>query len=316
MRHSALPWIILATVALAAALAWLTLTRGGIGGNRAAVTDHNVLPPFHELEIGGAAEVLIVQGPAEALDVDDVGHATVQATISNGRLLIRALDRRRWWNRLFGHEASRAPTITVHLRTLDRLVLSGTVKVTAPRMQTPSLQIGASGGASLTIDDLVATTLRVDGSGALSAEIGGRVGAQHVSISGAGSYNAERLKALDATVFVSGVGSVVINAERTLNASISGAGVIEYIGDPKVTEHVSGMGRVRRHETSAPGMRVAVAYCSRVEDVASASLNINGPPVTGSTSGWIPPSIRTFATRQSRSSPVSIATTSFTASYG
>src|SRR4051812_1992485 len=193
MRPSALPWIILATVAVSAALAWFTLTRGGVAAGRAPPVEHHELASFHELEVGGAAEVLLVQGTAEAIDVDDVGHATVEASVSKGRLVVRARDRRRWWNRLFGHETSHAPMITLHLRNLDRLLLTGTVKVAAPRLKAQSLRIGASGGANLTIDDLSATILTVDGSGALSAELGGRVDQQHISISGAGSYNAERL---------------------------------------------------------------------------------------------------------------------------
>jgi hypothetical protein len=108
------------------------------------------------------------------------------------------------------------------------------------------------------IDDLQATSLRVDGSGALKAEIAGRVDDEHVSISGAVNYRAERLRATNATVSVSGVANVVVHAERKLRASISGAGLIEYVGDPEVTEHVSGMGRVKRRDSSVmPGMRVA-----------------------------------------------------------
>src|SRR3954469_19352141 len=142
MRRSALPWIILATVAVSAALAWFTLTRGGVAAGRAPPVEHHELAPFHELEVGGAAEVLLVQGTAEAIDVDDVGHATVEANVSKGRLVIRARDRRRWWSRLFGHETSHAPTITLHVRNLDRLLLTGTVKVAAPRLKAKSLRIG------------------------------------------------------------------------------------------------------------------------------------------------------------------------------
>jgi hypothetical protein len=42
--------------------------------------------------------VLLVQGPAEAIDVDDVGHATVEANVSKGRLVVWSRDRRRWWS--------------------------------------------------------------------------------------------------------------------------------------------------------------------------------------------------------------------------
>jgi len=284
MSRSKLPWIILATIAVSAALAWFTLTRGGSGTGRAAVSQHHPLAAFHELEIGGSADVVLIQGPAEAIDVDDVGRAIVEANVTNGRLVVRSRDRRRWWGRLLGHDTAHAPTITIHVRNIDQLLLTGTVKVTVPRLQASTLRIAASGGANLTIDDLTATTLRVEGSGALSAELAGRVDDQQVSISGAGSYNAERLRTSKATVSVSGVGNVIVNAERTLRASISGAGIIEYIGDPQVTEHVSGMGRVRRHDSSVPRMRVAVAYCSRIDEGASVSLNSSGEPVTGSIS--------------------------------
>jgi len=315
-RRAALPWIVLATIAVAALLAWLTLTRGTGPPVRTTSSEHHALVSFHELEIGGAADVALVQGGVEAIDVVDADSASVHAEVVKGRLVVRSHDRRRWWGRLLGHDARHAPTITIHVKNLDRLSLTGTVRVTVPRLQASTLRIGASGGAHLTIDDLTATTLRVEGSGALSAELAGRVDDQYVSISGAGSYNAERLQAATATVAVSGVGNVIVNAQRTLRASISGAGLIEYTGDPQVTENVSGMGRVRRHDSSMPKFRVAaLAYCSRDGDGASVSLNSSGAPVIGSMSAWIPARNRTSSTRQSRSSPVSIAATSCTDSY-
>jgi hypothetical protein len=299
MPRSSLPWLVIATIAVSAILAWLTLTRGGVAPVRAPASKHLELAPFHELEVGGAADVVLVQGDREAIDVEAEGRATVAADVAKGRLVVRSADRRRWWNRMFGHDGSQSPTITVHLRNLDALLLTGTVKVVAPQLKTSTLRIAASGGASLTIDDLRATTLRVDGSGALKAELAGRVDDEHVSISGAGSYH----------------------AERTLRASISGAGLIEYVGDPEVTERVSGVGRVRRHESAMPGMRiasaaVASAQCSGAAGRAVASLNSSGAPVSGSTSPWSPARNPTLSTRQSRSIAASIAITSWTGSYG
>jgi hypothetical protein len=217
-----------------------------------------------------------VQGPVEAIDVDAAPRTVVEATVSNGRLTIHARDRRRWWHRLFGHRTAEGAAITVHLRTLERLALTGNVNLSAPRLAAKSLRIGASGGATLSIDDLQATTLRVEGSGALKADVAGQVDNEHVSISGAGTYRAERLRATEATVSVSGVGNVVVNVERKLRANISGAGLIEYVGEPQVVESVSGIGRVRRRDqSSVPGMRVA----------ALPSLKNRGACVTESMSG-------------------------------
>ena len=49
---------------------------------------------------------------------------------------------------------------------------------------------------------------------------------------------------------VSGAGKIVVNARKTLTARISGAGVVEYLGDPVVKESISGIGRVKRRESA------------------------------------------------------------------
>ena len=163
MRRSALPWIILATVAVSAALAWFTLTRGGGASGRAPAVEHQLLEPFHELEIGGAADVILVQGDLRKRStstppgVRPSRRTSPKAASPSGRAT--AAD---GGTGCSATATSNAPTITIHLRNLDRLLLTGTVKVAAPRLQAQSLRIGASGGANLTIDDLTATRLTVE----------------------------------------------------------------------------------------------------------------------------------------------------------
>ncbi|HKU87882.1 MAG TPA: DUF2807 domain-containing protein [Casimicrobiaceae bacterium] len=258
MSRSSLPWLVLGAIVVAAALAWFTLTRGDKAPS--ANAQRYPLAPFHEIAIGGQADVTLVQGDIEAIDADVSGRGRVEASVANGRLSVHAVDRRRFFDGLFGHRKAERSEIRIHLRNLDKLGLGGNVNVSIPKLRTTALHIEASGGASLAIDDLQATTLTVDGSGALKAEVKGRVEEEHVSISGAGSFSAEGLRANHATVSVSGVGKVAVHAEQTLRADISGAGLIEYAGNPQVTEHVSGIGRVKRIESTAvPGMRIAQA---------------------------------------------------------
>ena len=45
-------------------------------------------------------------------------------------------------------------------------------------------------------------------------------------------------------------GKVLINSAKTLKIAISGAGSVEYLGDPKVTQDISGVGRVKRRESA------------------------------------------------------------------
>ena len=332
MRRSSLAWLILATVLVSAVLAWWTLTRIGGAAHRPMPIAHRDLAPFHEIEVGGAAHVTLAQGDSEAIEVEALGRGVlVEADVSKGRLTLTARDRRRWWSRLLGgrHQAEPAG-ITIRFRTLDAIALRGTVKLRVPALTASTLRVEASGGSALTIDDLRAKSLHVNGSGALQAELAGRVEDETVSISGAGSYRADRLHASDVAVSVSGVGNVLIHAERTLRATISGAGVIEYVGDPNVTEHVSGIGRVKRRESApATGMRVALdratsarlrgarrGFCDQWSAPTAAVLKNSGPCVSGSISSWAPGTTRTSATRQSRINACSISATSAIASYG
>jgi hypothetical protein len=352
MPRTALPWLILATILVSAALAWWTLTRS-VGGEAITRLEHRDLAPFHEIEVGGNAAVTLLQTQAESIDVEAAGRTSVAAEVAHGRLVIRARDRRRWWNGLFGRRSPAMPHVTVRFRALDAIVLTGNVKMDVPQLSASALRIGASGGSALAIDELRATSLRIHGSGALDAKLAGRVEKEEVSISGAGSYDAEKLVATDASVSVSGVGNVIVHATSTLGASISGAGVIEYVGNPTVTEHVSGIGRVKRREperasgfttvaaparcsgASAPAQcnggsapaqcsgaaagaqcigAAAPAQCSGASADAPWSLKNSGPPVTGSMSAWTPAMKWGADTRQSRNSASSMAATSCTVS--
>jgi hypothetical protein len=260
MARSSLPWLIVGAIVVAAALAWFTLTRSDSAPAASGNSQRYPLAPFHAIEIGGQADVTLLQGDVEAIDADVAGRGRVEASVADGRLSIHAYDSRRFFDGLFGHGKAEPSAIRIHLRNLDELELGGNVNVSIPRLRTAALSIDAAGGATLTIGDLQANTLTVDGSGALKAEVKGRVEDEHVSISGAGAFNAEGLRANHATVSVSGVGKVAVHAEQTLRAEISGAGLVEYAGNPQVTEHVSGIGRVKRIESTAvPSMRIAYA---------------------------------------------------------
>jgi hypothetical protein len=58
--------------------------------------------------------------------------------------------------------------------------------------------------------------------------------------------DAGELKADDVTFRIEGVGTGVVYAEKTLNATIKGAGKIRYRGNPDVTEKIEGLGAVNR----------------------------------------------------------------------
>ena len=271
MNRFTLPLVILASVALAALLAWLALSTASFGdrkprgdkpANRAESVVTQTLPPFKRLDVSGTAEITLVQGTAESVAIAQPARRKdhIDAEVRGDTLYIEAEDSSRWWDLVFGGGGGRTAQIVLTFKDLESIAAAGTVKLTATEIKVPELRIAGAGGTSVRIDNLQGSQLRLSGAGALKAELAGRVTDQHVSIAGAGEYRGAKLVSQNATVSVAGAGQVVINAEKTLNATISGAGSVDYIGDPKVTERVSGAGRVRRRDAADVGIpRIAIA---------------------------------------------------------
>jgi hypothetical protein len=258
MKRIVFPVAVLAAVALAAGAAWLVLNRGrGSGGEVAP--EHRAVAPFTRIEVDGLAEVVLVQGPKEALAIDATRRqlAQLRADVDHGTLAISTEDARRWWSGLVGGGA-RAPRITVTFRDLDALRVTGAVKVRADRLQAKRMTITVTGAAALKIAELDVDELVLAGAGAIKADVAGRATAQQVTISGAGSYRAPDLASEHASVTVSGAGRVVVNAAKTLRVDLSGAGSVDYVGDPEVTQQVRGAGRVKQRAAEDGGVPRAV----------------------------------------------------------
>jgi hypothetical protein len=262
MPRYVLPILILGVIALAAILSWWTLGRGGSAGDT-AMADRDV-GPFHRIEINGAADVTLRQGSGEHLGIETPSRGLrVAASVEDGTLTITARDTRRWWQNLFGGtRGGRIAKVTITFRNLDAVSIAGAVRLTSASLETPELRVEASGGSTLRIDGLKTNLLRVEADGALKARLAGTATEQHIEISGASEYNAGELASRDATVDVSGVGRVVLRVEKTLDASISGAGSVEYYGNPQVKKSISGVGKVRQRDAEAvplPGGRIVAA---------------------------------------------------------
>jgi hypothetical protein len=271
MHRFTLPLVIAGSVALAALLTWLAVSTMTIGGqpprpgtsevgNGAAVT--HALAPFSRIDVSGAARVELVQGDAESVTIGGSAgrRGRVSADVRDKTLYINSADHSRWWDLLLGRSRD-TPQIVVNFRDVSDIAAAGTVALSAARISAPELKIAGAGGTSVRIDDLQTRQLSLAGAGALKAELAGTATAQTVAISGAGEYRGGKLKSQHATVNVAGAGKVIVNAEKTLKATISGAGSVEYYGDPQVTERVSGVGSVRRRDAmNAGSLRVADAF--------------------------------------------------------
>ena len=217
----------------------------------ALVEDH-ALPPFRRLVIEGFADVTLVQGATESITVEGARRQLrmMEVSVKDGTLRIASHQMERWWQNMFTGGA-RAVRVTLNLRVLDAINAEGAVKIRSEQLKSDRLAVSASGATSVRIMNLEAKELTVDGSGAVKLELAGRAVAQTIEISGAGDYRAADLASDTAKVTVSGAGRVAVRVDRTLDLDLSGAATVEYVGDPKITRQVSGVGRVKRRDATS-----------------------------------------------------------------
>ncbi len=255
MKRLFLPLLLLLAIAAAVAAAWYVLNRsfgtaGGEGGGE-LTTEERALPPFSRLAVGGVADVTLVQGPSESVRFEAPARqkSRVRVEVRDGTLHLDGAPSGRFLSFLFGGNP-RPIRATITFRQLEAVDVSGAVKLRAEAWKAEKLSFSVSGEATLRIADLDVKELALSASGAVKADVAGRATEQRIAISGAGNYRAADLASETARVAVSGAGKVLVNVAKTLKVAIAGAGSVEYIGDPTVTQDISGVGRVRRREAA------------------------------------------------------------------
>jgi hypothetical protein len=123
------------------------------------------------------------------------------------------------------------PTYKVTVKDLRRVHVQGGVAIEASKLESEKLSIlieGAAGG-----------------------NLSGRVDDLMIEIKGAGWLSAGELKAKRAKVSVEGAGQVTVNASDELDAEVSSAGIVWYIGAPTLNSNVEGLGWIKRKPFSS-----------------------------------------------------------------
>lgn len=193
-------------------------------------------------------QLIISQGETESLSLEgqDSVLAMVKTQVRNGELLLD-IDGG-WWDRTW-----RAITSTVEgkplkyhltLKKLDGLFVSGAVRVKSKGFKFDNFQLILKGAGEIIMSDIQAQSIDIELPGAGLISLNGTVENQKVSLRGAGSYDAPRLKSANALVKLHGVGKASVWVENSLDAEVDGVGHIEYYGNPSVRKSVSGLGKI------------------------------------------------------------------------
>jgi hypothetical protein len=204
-------------------------------------TETRAVGSFHRIALSSLGNLEVRQGPTEALSVTAADNVLPQVItqVSDGTLELRMRS-----------ETQLPPNTEIRyavtVKSLDGLNLAGLGRANVIDLRSDSLEVNVSGSGEIVLTRLDAGSLAVKISGKGDITASGRAARQKVQLSGLGSYKARELATRDATVVLSGSGSMIVNVERTLDATVSGVGDVEYHGSPTVKRKVSGMGRIRQ----------------------------------------------------------------------
>lgn len=194
---------------------------------------------FQEVELQGIGTLRITQGDTESLSIEAEPRLLrrIETTVKNGRLTIRPSRPIRTREEI---------VYNLTLRQLTALDVSGAGRAEAAQITSDRIHLGLSGAGTILLGALTATTLDVAVSGNGVCTLAGMVDSQTVVLGGASRYEAADLASTVASVVVQGAAKATVRVSGTLNVQISGAGQVDYIGDPVVTQQIAGVGRLTK----------------------------------------------------------------------
>jgi hypothetical protein len=192
------------------------------GDNGPIVSERREVDSFDSIDMEGAAKLEITIG--EPVSVQVSGH---EKAVSRMETEVRG------------------NTLHIKGRARDWVIRDNnsrlTVQITLPKLESLELQ----GGNDVKLAGLRGGDTTIKAEGAANINGFGQLDELTVRLTGAGHADFSKLAVADATVTVDGVGSVIVNAHESLDATMNGVGAIFYTGTPhKVNTRMNGLGTI------------------------------------------------------------------------
>ncbi len=137
---------------------------------------------------------------------------------------------------------------TLHIGFKDRTLVQRVTRLHYALSAKQLEGLTVSGAGNVVVSNIDAPRMAVVTSGAGRISMNGKATDQTITLSGAGDFDGANLQGDKASVSMSGVGRALVNAGKMLDVNISGAGAVEYLGNPQVTQMISGVGSVKQRQ--------------------------------------------------------------------
>lgn len=195
---------------------------------------------FTGIDMRTVGRVVLSQDGTESLALHGPDNVVplIKTSVQNGVLVIEMEDD------IFVtdlHDA-KVLTITIGVKNLDALTVSGVADVTMDGLAASRLKVDISGAGKIVLSGLSLDSLSLTLSGVGDVELEGEADSAEIDLTGAGNVQASGLKLRTADVSLTGLGSATVWVTDMLTGSITGAGNIEYYGNPQTDLENTGLG--------------------------------------------------------------------------
>ncbi len=191
-----------------------------VGSGKIASEPRRVVGEFSSVELAGSGDVNILLTNVQSVNVesDDNIVPLIETKVVDGKLIVSTKPG-------VDFTTSHGVIVTVGIKSLEHVTLSGSGKIVIGKMSGPELAIDLPGSGEITCD--------------------GTVDHLTINLPGSGNIMCEQLKAHKADATVQGSGTISLFADESLNASVPGSGTIRYEGNPpQVSKSVTGSGTI------------------------------------------------------------------------
>jgi len=138
------------------------------------------------------------------------------------------------------------PVLTVYSSEMNRIVIDGASAFTAhDKITSDSLTVSLRGAGS-GVAELDVNHLSVEISGAGNYKLSGRAETAGLILSGTGDLDALALVTRDASVDLTGAGTIKVHCNGFLNIRANGLGTVEYRGNPGLNLNRGGLVSIRQ----------------------------------------------------------------------
>jgi hypothetical protein len=232
-------FILLALIALILSMSGCMSER--IEGNGDLISQDRPTQPFSEVVSQGSFSVVII--PADNTRVVVKAESNILPylyTTSDGTTMTIGYK-----NDYNIHEHYPVEVI-LYTPVFSSARLSGSGTIECSGFEPVNLNLEISGSGNITADfhteNLMAA---ISGSGNMN--LSGTATNSTLNVSGSGNLNSLELEQQYCIAGVSGSGNITTSVIKKLDAVISGSGSIYYVGNPAITNHINGSGKVIKY---------------------------------------------------------------------